>query len=774
MAEKIIDSRIQLKTDTAEKWDAVKVTFTPKKGEFIFYSDVKKFKVGDGSKTVGDLDFVNEGQIFRCAQNVTTFAEVTQALNEGRLPVLWDANNDWHTTGLFTRIRDDVYVFWSPMSGTVWDKSNGLSWKANALYATGYESTNGWVGTATYDGLDTRHVSTSVTSASKDTEVASAKAVYTAINNIATATTSAKGLMSSTDKTKLDGIATGANKYVLPTANSTTLGGVKSGSTVTSTSGLTACPIIGGVPYYKEGTGSGGSSGGTTSVKALTSYYASAIGGYDNDGNILPESGEWIYGDLADYDVVRLRTKNGTNYYDDITNLYRANLQNDADDGYEYITQWIGTNSDGTRFIFSYTTIEEPPDTTPTYRLEILPPVAKNIVAKYTTIGGTAEFPVSISTSYFFEIYNISSSQYGQKELVGWFTFENGQIKNSIGGSLNSASYDSTASKVIVGMGEQISGQYLVIQYPLGQGEITCIVENTSILIKDRSTNELTTKLVQDIKVGDELAFWSPKAGGLSYNKVIMPVGVGDCTAYNKVCFSDGSYVNVYGNQLFWDVDKDAMVSYKEMTTKNRVCKQDGTIVHFDHIEGMVSDAILKHYTIMTQYGKFIANGVQTGDKVELFYPRFQRDENLSYWMKLTDKQRQFYIDKYNDGLTRRNWFTSELYRETLYPLFKQKREQNKLLEEKQAYLDTTDYQVIKKTEGLLTDEEFAPVKAARQEARDAINVARARIAELEATIKEKEAEVKATIYGKRKCTYHNAFEGKTRAVLDNEEQSAD
>lgn len=396
------------------------------------------------------------------------------------------------------------------------------------------------------------------------------------------------------------------------------------------------------------------------------------------------------------------------------------------------------------------------------------------IVAKYTTIGGTAEFPVSISKFYFFEIYNISSDQYGRKAFVNWFTFENGQIKNGIVGDVCSAYYDSTTGKVIVTMGDQVSGQYLVIQYPAGQGDITCIVENTPILIKDRTTNELTTKLVQDIKVGDELAFWSPIAGGLSYNKVIMPVVVGDCTAYNKVCFSDGSYVNVYGNQLFWDVDKDAMISYKEMTTENRVCKRDGTIVHFNHIEEMVSDAVLKHYTIMTQYGKFIANGVQTGDKVELFYPRFQRDENLSYWMKLTDKQRQFYIDKYNDGLTRRNWFTSELYRETLYPLFKQKREQNKLLEEKQAYLDSTDYQVVKKMEGLLTDDEFAPVKVARQEARDAINAARARIAELEATIKEKEAEVKATIYSKRKYTYHNAFEGKTRAVLDDEEPSAD
>lgn len=68
----------------------------------------------------------------------------------------------------------------------------------------------------------------------------------------ATATTSEAGLMSAADKTKLNGIATGANKYTLPTASSSTLGGVKTTSTVTSNSGYTACPIISGVPYYKD------------------------------------------------------------------------------------------------------------------------------------------------------------------------------------------------------------------------------------------------------------------------------------------------------------------------------------------------------------------------------------------------------------------------------------------------------------------------------------------------------------------------------------------
>lgn len=46
------------------------------------------------------------------------------------------------------------------------------------------------------------------------------------------ATQSANGLMSATDKTKLDGIAANANNYTLPTASSSTKGGIKVGTTL--------------------------------------------------------------------------------------------------------------------------------------------------------------------------------------------------------------------------------------------------------------------------------------------------------------------------------------------------------------------------------------------------------------------------------------------------------------------------------------------------------------------------------------------------------------
>lgn len=53
----------------------------------------------------------------------------------------------------------------------------------------------------------------------------------------AVATTSANGLMSSAMVTKLNGVATNANNYSLPTATGSVLGGVKTGSNITNSSG---------------------------------------------------------------------------------------------------------------------------------------------------------------------------------------------------------------------------------------------------------------------------------------------------------------------------------------------------------------------------------------------------------------------------------------------------------------------------------------------------------------------------------------------------------
>lgn len=103
------------------------------------------------------------------------------------------------------------------------------------------------------------------------------------------ATTSANGFMSASDKSKLDGIATGANAYSLPTATSSTLGGVKIGSNITNSSGtisLTKANITSALGYTPPETDTNtwrGIQNNLTSTSTTDSLSA-------NQGKVLNES----------------------------------------------------------------------------------------------------------------------------------------------------------------------------------------------------------------------------------------------------------------------------------------------------------------------------------------------------------------------------------------------------------------------------------------------------------------------------------------------------
>jgi hypothetical protein len=58
MAEKTVKSRIQVKRGTSAEW-ALATTFVPKEGEIIFYSDLNKMKIGNGTTLVGNLPFLH-------------------------------------------------------------------------------------------------------------------------------------------------------------------------------------------------------------------------------------------------------------------------------------------------------------------------------------------------------------------------------------------------------------------------------------------------------------------------------------------------------------------------------------------------------------------------------------------------------------------------------------------------------------------------------------------------------------------------------------------
>ena len=57
MSDKILKTRIKQKTDTKANWDKA-TNFVPLKGEYIYYSDLHKVKVGDGVTKVSELPFL--------------------------------------------------------------------------------------------------------------------------------------------------------------------------------------------------------------------------------------------------------------------------------------------------------------------------------------------------------------------------------------------------------------------------------------------------------------------------------------------------------------------------------------------------------------------------------------------------------------------------------------------------------------------------------------------------------------------------------------------
>lgn len=56
MAQKVISARFQCKNDTSENW-AKATNFIPLKGEMIYYTDLDKFKIGDGTTKLSTLKF---------------------------------------------------------------------------------------------------------------------------------------------------------------------------------------------------------------------------------------------------------------------------------------------------------------------------------------------------------------------------------------------------------------------------------------------------------------------------------------------------------------------------------------------------------------------------------------------------------------------------------------------------------------------------------------------------------------------------------------------
>lgn len=194
MANKIFNTRIKNKRDTEANWTSKNPVLL--NGEIIVVdtaSGETRFKVGDGAKKYSQLPFQD-------AATLANYVKTTRKINNKAL-------------------SSDISLTASDV-GALPSTTTALK-NPHALTFTGAV-------TGSYDGSAAKSVaipSVDSSLSSTSTNAIQNKAVNTALSGkagTAVATTSANGLMSASDKTKLNGIAIGANKTTVDSALSTT------------------------------------------------------------------------------------------------------------------------------------------------------------------------------------------------------------------------------------------------------------------------------------------------------------------------------------------------------------------------------------------------------------------------------------------------------------------------------------------------------------------------------------------------------------------------
>lgn len=183
---------------------------TPAKGQIYFNTTDNRLFAYNGSEWVGAdaLGAMMTGASIVTAINGSTSIVDLDNLPAGVTTAINNSHSSTHTIAQTTGLQ-------AALDGKVDDSQVLTNVPAGALFTDTVTSINGVTGVISKADI----VALGIPAADTNTTYANA-------------TTTVAGLMSTTDKTKLDGVATGANNYALPIA-SATLGGVKSGTDIT-------------------------------------------------------------------------------------------------------------------------------------------------------------------------------------------------------------------------------------------------------------------------------------------------------------------------------------------------------------------------------------------------------------------------------------------------------------------------------------------------------------------------------------------------------------
>lgn len=149
--EKLMNTRVRQKIDTSENWSKA-INFTPLAGEIIIYSDLKKFKVGDGISLVNELDFYNENTFYVTLSYTDdgelysshSPAEIDTLVKQGKVVQLKQDNSNWISALADLYIGEDdvtsyamfAYVGEDPHTGIIYIRGDGVVTVQDNYFAT--------------------------------------------------------------------------------------------------------------------------------------------------------------------------------------------------------------------------------------------------------------------------------------------------------------------------------------------------------------------------------------------------------------------------------------------------------------------------------------------------------------------------------------------------------------------------------------------------------------------------------------------------------------
>ena len=245
---------------------------------------------------------------------------------------------------------------------------------------------------------------------------------------------------------------------------------------------------------------------------------------------------------------------------------------------------------------------------------------------------------------------------------------------------------------------------------------MTCFIKGQKVQL---ASGEM--KAIEDIQVGDMVAYISDNGEPMT-NEVLLPPQKGVCSEYTLYRFSNGTELKIYKSQGIWHEGDQKYRNIEEFNIGDKTKTINGEIIELIAIEQVVSEEELEHYFLYTYFGNYSVNGILTcTDRakamIALLQPEneeFKKRINAADW-RLLKKQVQERFDRlrghFNPKLARLNGQVAS--------------EKEKLAERIRSYehlLNSTDYHVIKYMDGVLADDEYAPVKQNRITWRQRIN----------------------------------------------------